>query len=147
MSTVQEYISNIEPLKKDAFLKLLEVVRTNISDGFHEEMSYKMIGFVVPKTIYPDGYHCDKKLPLPFVNLAVQKNFIAIYHTGAYAMPHVMDWFTTEYQKLSKTKVDIGKGCIRFKKIDEIPFDLVAELMQKISVDDWIKCYETTIKK
>ncbi|MBC7641908.1 MAG: DUF1801 domain-containing protein [Flavobacterium sp.] len=147
MLTVDEYISNVEPQKKDSFLKLLEIIRTNIPKGFNEEISYKMIGFVVPKFIYPEGYHCNPKLPLPFINLAAQKNFIALYHTGTYAMPHVMDWFTTEYQKQSKTKIDVGKGCIRFKKMDEIPFDLISELMQKISVDEWIKCYETNIKK
>lgn len=109
-------------------------------------MSYGMIGYVVPHSIYPSGYHCTPKLPLPFMNIASQKNFIALYHMGIYANPELLEWFTTEFPKHSTQKLDMGKGCIRFKKFDQIPFDLIAELAGKMSVEDWINCYETQIK-
>jgi len=110
-------------------------------------MSYGMIGYVVPHSLYPDGYHCSPNLPLPFVNIASQKNHIALYHMGIYSFPEILDWFTKEYPKHSKLKLDMGKGCIRFKKPEHIPFDLIGQLMKKISVEDWIRIYEEHTKK
>jgi hypothetical protein len=110
-------------------------------------MSYGMIGYVVLHTTYPDGYHFNPKLPLPFVNIASQKNFIALYHTGIYVNPNLLEWFVAEYPKHSKQKLDMGKGCIRFKKMDQIPFKLIGELMQKITVEEWITYYESDFKK
>ena len=110
-------------------------------------MNYGMIGYIVPHSTYPNGYHCNPKLPLPFINLASQKNFIALYHMGIYANPQLLDWFVAEYPKHSTQKLDMGKSCIRFKKMDQIPFDLIAELMQKITVNEWIKCYESNFIK
>jgi len=101
-----------------------------------------MIGYVVPHAIYPKGYHCSPHLPLPFVSIAAQKNFIALYHMGIYAQPELLNWFVQEYPKHVSAKLDMGKSCIRFKKIDNIPFQLIAELMKKMSVQDWINCYE-----
>lgn len=109
-------------------------------------MSYGMLGYVVPHSLYPDGYHCDPKLPLPFMNIASQKNFIAVYHMGVYADPKLLKWFTTEYAKHSKLKLDMGKSCIRFKKVDEIPFKLFAELASKMTPRDWIALYEKNLK-
>ena len=106
-----------------------------------------MLGYVVPHKTYPDGYHCDPKLPLPFVSLASQKNFVAVYHMGIYADPKLMKWFTTEFPKHSDRKLDMGKSCVRFKKIDEIPMDLIGELMSKTTVEDWVKLYEKSFKK
>jgi hypothetical protein len=91
-------------------------------------MSYGMIGYVVPHSLYPEGYHCTPELPLPFMSIASQKNFIAVYHMGIYADKNLFDWFTKEYPKFAKTKLDIGKGCIRFKKPDQIPYKLIGEL-------------------
>ena len=105
-----------------------------------------MIGYVVPHKLYPDGYHCNPKLPLPFIAIASQKNFIALYHMGIYINPLLLEWFTTEYSKQFSYKLDMGKSCIRFKKMDQIPFDLLSELIQKISVQEWIDCYESKIK-
>jgi hypothetical protein len=110
-------------------------------------MSYGMIGYVVPHSIYPDGYHCSPDLPLPFANIASQKNHIALYHMGLYANPELLDWFAKEYPKHSKLKLDMGKSCIRFRKPGQIPFDLIGQLMKKISVEDWIKVYQENIKK
>jgi hypothetical protein len=127
--------------------KLRNSIIENIPQGFEEVMSYGMLGFVIPHSIYPEGYHCDPKLPLPFINLASQKNFIALYHMGIYADNQLLEWFVAEYPKNSKTKLDMGKSCIRFKKLDDIPYELIGDLAGKISVTDWIKSYETAFKK
>jgi hypothetical protein len=114
--------------------------------GFEERMSYGMIGYVVPKSLYPAGYHCDPKLPLPFVNIASQKNFIALYHMGIYTNPELLQWFQSEYAQQCKYKLDMGKSCVRFKRMDDIPFDLIAELMGKMTPEDWINRYESAFK-
>lgn len=144
--TVNDYLNELPEERKSAFLKLRESILKNLPKGFNEEMSYGMLGYVVPHSTYPDGYHCTPKLPLPFMNIASQKNYIALYHMGIYANPELLEWFTSEYPKHSSQKLDMGKGCIRFKKLDQIPFDLIAELAGKISVQDWINGYETQIK-
>ena len=144
--TVSEYLNELPEERKSAFLKLKNSILNNLPKGFKEEMSYGMLGYVVPHTIYPNGYHCNPKLPLPFINIASQKNFIALYHMGIYANPELLKWFSSEYSKHSTQKLDMGKSCIRFKKWDQIPFDLIAELAGKMSVEDWINCYETQIK-
>jgi hypothetical protein len=145
--TVEEYLKEIPEERKPYFYKLRETIVKNIPDGFVEQMSYGMIGFVVPHSIYPDGYHCTPKLPLPFINIASQKNFISLYHMGLYADKELLNWFVTEYPKYSSLKLDMGKGCIRFKKWDQIPYDLIGQLMRKITVQDWISSYEFNFKK
>jgi len=147
MNSVQDYIDQVEESKKEPFLKLLATVRSHAPEGFEECINYKMIGFVVPKSIYPDGYHCDTSLPLPFVNLAAQKKYIALYHMGIYTDKRLLEWFQEEYGKRAKYKLDMGKSCIRFKRMDDIPLDLIGELMGKITPEEWIKSYEAQIKK
>jgi len=144
--TVNDYLNELPEERKSAFLKLRNSILNTIPKGFEEQMSYGMIGYVVPHSIYPDGYHCTPTLPLPFMNIASQKNFIALYHMGIYAIPELLEWFTAEYAKHSSQKLDMGKSCIRFKKMDQLPFDLIAALAGKMSVEDWISCYETQIK-
>ncbi len=141
-NNVEEYLEQVPPERRVYFDTLRDVVRDNLPDGFVEQISYGMIGYVVPHSRYPNGYHCDPRLPLPFASIASQKNFIGLYHMGIYANPNLFDWFITEYPKHCKLKLDMGKSCIRFKKIEQIPYDLVGELMQKMSVSDWIKLYE-----
>jgi len=145
--TVNDYLEELPEERKASFSKLRNAILNNIPEGFVEEISYGMIGYVVPHSTYPNGYHCNPKLPLPFMNIASQKNFIALYHMGIYANPEILEWFTTEYPKHSSHKLDMGKSCLRFKKMDQIPFNLIAELAEKMSVEDWIECYETLIKK
>ncbi|MBX2816868.1 MAG: DUF1801 domain-containing protein [Saprospiraceae bacterium] len=145
--TIKGYIDLLPEDRKGPVEKLLQVVESNIPDGFEKGITYKMIGFYVPHTVYPDGYHCDPKVPLPFINIASQKNFIALYHSGLYADPVLHDWFVAEYPKHSKYKLNMGKSCIRFKKVDHIPYDLIAELCQKMSVKQWIDLYESAVKK
>ena len=106
-----------------------------------------MPGFVVPHSIYPNGYHCDPKLPLPFIGYASQKNFVALYHCGIYTSPNLLDWFKTEFPNHCKTKLDMGKSCIRFKKMENIPFDLIGDLVKKMTVKNWINIYEKNLKR
>lgn len=141
------YIDQLPEDRKQAMNKLRTVIKANLPVGFEEVVSYGMIGYVVPHSLYPAGYHCDPNLPLPFINIASQKNFIAVYHMGVYANPELLEWFTTEYPKYGRKKPDMGKSCIRFKKPGEIPFELIGELAGKMTVDEWIKNYETAFKR
>jgi uncharacterized protein YdhG (YjbR/CyaY superfamily) len=144
---VQAYINTIPEERKEHFMRLFDAIRNNLPEGFEETISYGMIGWVVPKTTYPAGYHCDPKLALPFLSLASQKNFIAVYHMGIYVNPELMEWFTSEFTKVSKLKLDMGKSCIRFKKTELIPVELMGELAKKMSPQDWIARYERLLKK
>jgi uncharacterized protein YdhG (YjbR/CyaY superfamily) len=145
--TVDNYIEQLPEDRKTAMQKLRKVFVENLSAGFQECISYGMIGYVVPHSIYPAGYHCDSKLPLPFINLASQKSHIAVYHMGIYADPELLSWFQEAYSKQVKGKLDMGKSCIRFKKPEQIPYELLAELARKISIQDWISLYEKNYKK
>ena len=133
--------------RKEFFQKLRDTILANLPEGFQEEMNYGMIGYVVPHSIYPDGYHISPNLPLPFVNIASQKNHIALYHMGMYANPKILNWFVKEYPKQSTSKLDMGNSCIRFKKPEEIPFDLIGQLMRRMSVEEWVKVYEEKMKR
>ena len=146
-TTPEQYIKELPADRKEAIIQLRNTILKNLPKGFKEEMSYGMLGYVVPHEIYPGGYHCDPKLPLPFANIASQKNFIAFYHMGMYARPDLLKWFTAEYPKHSPAKLDMGKSCIRFKKPEHIPYKLIGELIKKVSVKDWIKVYEENIKR
>jgi len=146
-STPNEYIAQLPQERRVVIEKLRGIIMGNLPKGFEEQISYGMLGFVVPHSLYPSGYHVNPELPLPFINLASQKNFIALYHSGIYADNVLMNWFIDEYPKHCKLKLDMGKSCIRFKKMDDVPYKLIAELCTKITVEDWISKYETTIKK
>lgn len=145
--TPEEYRNQLSEERQVVIEKLRTIIKKNLPKGFEETIIYGMIGYVVPFSTYPDGSHCNTALPLPFINIASQKNFIAIYHMGIYAKKELLDWFTGEYPKHVKRKLDMGKSCIRFKKMDEIPYDLLGELFTKMTVNDWIKTYETAVKK
>lgn len=145
-NTVKEILNNVPPDRLVAFNKLHETIVKSLPKGFEAGISYGGLGYVVPHKLYPAGYHCKPIEPLPFAGLASQKNTINFYHMGIYADPKLLDWFVSEYPKHSKAKLDMGKSCIRFKKFDEIPFALIAQLMKKISVKDWINQYETLYK-
>lgn len=140
--TPEEYLENLPQERKTPMIKLRGTLRDNLPDGFIETMGYGMIGYVVPKAIYPAGYHCDPKLPLPFISIASQKNHIAVYHMGIYADKKLYDWFVGEYPKYVDTKLDMGKSYIRFKNPNKIPHKLIGELASKMSVKDWIARYE-----
>ena len=146
-TTIDEYIHQLPKDRKEIITKLRTVIKKNIPKGFVEELNYNMPGYVVPHSLYPSGYHCNNTLPLPFINIASQKHFIAIYHMGIYANKELMDWFTKAYPLHCKHTLDMGKSCIRFKKMDDIPYQLIGELVQKISPTQWIEMYEKSIKR
>ncbi len=146
-SSPEEYINQLPDDRKAAFNELRKTILANLPKGFSESVSSGMIGYCVPHSIYPAGYHCNPKQPLPFISIASQKNAITLYHMGVYASPELLEWFTSEYPKHSKTKLDMGKSCIRFKKPDEIPFKLIGELSKKMTPNNWIQLYEKIIKR
>ncbi len=146
-TTVEAYLAELPDDRREAIEKLRKQFKKNLPKGFEECMGYGMIGYVVPHSLYPAGYHCNPKLPLPFINIASQKNFIAVYHMGIYANPQLLQWFTDAYAKQATTKLDMGKSCIRFKKPDQIPFKLFGELAAQITVQQWIDCIESVLKK
>lgn len=141
-TTVEEYLETLPEERKDAISKLRKTMLKNLPKGFKEGMGYGMLAYVVPHSLYPNGYHCDPKLPLPFINIASQKNFIAVYHMGVYADKKLLDWFTAQYPKHTKAKLDMGKSCIRFKKEEDIPFELIGELAGKMTPKQWVDLYE-----
>ncbi len=146
INPVDIYFEKLPADRKEAMHSLRKTILDNIPKGFSEVINSVMIGYVVPHSIYPGGYHCDPKQPLPFICIASQKNFISLYHMGIYADPKLLDWFTKEYPKYVKLKLDMGKSCIRFKNADQIPLKLIAELISKVSVEKWIEQYESALK-
>jgi hypothetical protein len=145
--TVQEYLDTLPEERKEAMHALRNAISKNIPKGFKEGMGYGMMGWSVPHSLYPAGYHCDPALPLPFVGLASQKNSINFYHMGIYAEPKLLKWFVAEFPKHTKQRLDMGKSCIRFNKFDDIPVKLIGQLMKKISVKEWIQIYESNFRK
>ena len=146
-NTPDEYIDQLPEERKVAVTKLRNIIKENLPKGFEETISYGMLSYVVPHSLYPAGYHVDKKQPLPFLSIASQKNHIAVYHMAMYSDEEILHWFKEEYPKHSTRKLDMGKSCIRFKKAEQIPYELLSELLQKITVEDWIRLYEKEIKK
>lgn len=145
--TPTEYIDSLPAERKKAMTELRKAIKKNIDKNFAEGMGYGMMGYSVPHKIYPAGYHCDPKQPLPFMGLASQKNFIAVYHMGVYADKKLLDWFVKEFPKHSKSKLDMGKSCIRFKKTEDIPYKLIGELAGKMTAKQWVALYESAFKK
>ena len=146
-TTIAEILANVPTDRAAAFQQLHNVIVQNLPKGFEPGISYGGLGYVVPHSVYPDGYHCKPVEPLPFAGIASQKNSINFYHMGIYANKALLDWFVAEYPKHTTQKLDMGKSCIRFKKPENIPFALIGELMQKMTVEQWINIYETQMKK
>lgn len=142
----EDYINQLPEDRKAPMSKLHNLIKENMPEGLESGMGYGMPAYFVPKSVYPPGYHCKPFPPLPFINIASQKNFIALYHSGLYAKKELHDWFVSEYPKHAKYKLDMGKSCVRFKKTDDIPYDLIKELLGKMSVEEWITIYESAIK-
>jgi hypothetical protein len=146
-TTVDAYIAELPEDRQKAISELRKVIKKNLPKGFKEEMNYGMIGYVVPHSKYPAGYHCNPKMPLPFLNIASQKNFIAVYHMGVYANPQLLKWLTEAHAKASTKKLDMGKSCMRYKKPEDIPYKLIGELAGKITPEQWIALYEKAFKR
>ncbi len=142
----EEYIDSLPEDRKKIITQLRKTILKNLPKGFKEGMSYGMLGYVVPHSLYPDGYHTDPRQPLPFISIASQKNHIALYHMGLYGGEY-LDWFQKEWKKHTDKKLDMGKSCIRFKKPEDVPLDLIGELCTKITPQDWIAVYEKNLKR
>ena len=145
--SIKDYINSLAFDRKTTITQLINVIEQNIPKGFEKVMNYGMPSFVIPHSIYPNGYHCDTTLPLPFIGVSNQKSSISLHHMGLYADPELLNWFKSEYPKHSNTKLDMGKSCIRFKKFNEIPYELIGILSNKMTVKNWIDIYEQNIKK
>ncbi|MFK8044590.1 MAG: DUF1801 domain-containing protein [Crocinitomicaceae bacterium] len=143
----EQYFAELPEERQAPMQKLHKTIVDNMGKDIDVRMNYGMIGYVIPHSKYPDGYHCNTELPLPFMNIASQKNFVAFYHMGLYANKDIYDWFVAEYPNHVKTKLDMGKSCIRFKKVDQIPYELIGQLVAKMNADEWIDLYEKEIKK
>ncbi len=146
VTTPEEYIASLPEDRRKIISQIRKVLLKNLPKGFKEVMDYGMLGYVVPHSLYPDGYHCDSKHPLPFISLASQKNHIALYHIGLYGGEH-LTWFQNAWTKATDKKLDMGKSCIRFKKPEDVPLDLIGELATKMRPQDWIAIYEKHINK
>ena len=145
-TTIAEYMKALPDERRGAMKKLRTVIKSNLPAGFKEQISYGLPGWVVPHSSYPGGYHCDPSLPLPFISIASQKSHVGLYHMGIYADAKLLKWFEGEYPKHVTTKLDMGKSCIRFKKVESIPFDLVGELCGRMSPDEWIDVYDRNVR-
>jgi hypothetical protein len=141
-STVDEILANLPPDRLEPFNQLHQVIIKNLPKGFEPAISYGGLGYVIPHKLYPAGYHCKPSEPLPFAGIASQKGSINFYHMGIYADQQLLDWFVAEYPKHSKQKLDMGKSCVRFKKMDDIPHKLIGQLMKKMTAKQWIELYE-----
>ncbi len=146
MENIQDYIDNIPEKWRDGYIKLMEVVDKNIPKGFIKIMQYNMPTYVITLEDYPNGY-LDTGLPLPFLSIGVQKNHIAYYHMGIYGDSELLKWFQEEYAKNVKVKLNMGKSCIRFTNVKNIPYELMGELTRKITPEQWIKTYEKSRNK
>lgn len=131
---------------RDSFEKLLKVVEGNLPKGFERTVEQGMVGYVVPLSSYPNGYHVTPNTPLPFIGVAAQKRHLALYHLGIYADETLLMWFQEAYVKAVPTKLNMGKSCIRFSNPAHIPYELIAELVQKMTPEQWIDLYERNRK-
>ena len=145
-TTPEEYIATLPEDRQKIISQIRKTILKNLPKGYKEGMGYGMICYSVPDSIYPPGYHVDPKMPLGLISLASQKNHIALYHMCLYAGPY-LEWFQEEWKKVSTKKLDMGKSCIRFKKAEDVPLELIGRLAAKITPQEWIKIYEDAIKK
>ena len=145
--TPEQYLAELPEDRKEAMLAIRKQILDNLPAGFVEVMQYGMLCYVVPHSIYPKGYHCTPELPLAYMSLASQKNSVNLYSMAIYGSPKLLEWFTAEYPKYCKTKLDMGKSCIRFKKMNDIPFQLIGELSSKLAPEQWIEMYETNLTR
>jgi len=142
----EEYFTAVADDRKEAMANLRAQIEANLPAGFEAMMNYGMPSWVVPHSLYPDGYHVNPELPLPFLSLASQRSHIAIYHMGLYADPALMAWFVGEYPKYSRLKLNMGKSCIRFKNPRRVPFELIGQLCSKMTPDRWVSIYEKRVR-
>ena len=144
-SNVREYIDSLPDDRRKVVSELRKVINKNLPKGFKEGVGYGMIAWSVPHSAFPAGYHCDPSKPLMLMCLSSTKGHIALHHMGLYGSGQLMTWFKSEWPKHSAKKLDIGKACVRFKKLDDIPFDLIGELAAKLTPQQWVDQYEKAL--
>lgn len=145
--TPDEYIAGLPEDRRVAMSALRKVINDNLPKGFREEMGYGHMGWVVPKETYPPGYHCDPTQPLAFMGIASQKNYIALHSMCLYGKAEQLDWFRAEWPKYSKKKLNMGKSCIRFTRLEDIPLELIGKLASQVTPEQWIDIYEKDFKE
>lgn len=145
--TVAAYLKKLPKDRRAAMSKLRTAIKKNLPKGYREVIGYGMPSYVVPHSLYADGYHCDPELPLPFISIASQSKHIGFYHMGLYADAKLLAWFKKEYAARVPGKLDMGKSCVRFKKLDSIPYDLLGELCAKMTVEEWVRLYEAAVRR
>jgi uncharacterized protein YdhG (YjbR/CyaY superfamily) len=145
-STVTAYLAELPTDRKTVVADVRRAIKRNLPAGFVEIMQYGMISYVVPLVKFPAGYHTTPNTPLPFIALAAQKNYVALYHMGLYGNRTLLAWFTKAYAAADVGKLDMGKSCIRFKKIQQVPVALLAELASKISMAEYIAQYQAALR-
>jgi len=147
VSSIEEYIDALEEDRTIIIKKIYGILKEHLPKGFEEAFQYQMISFVVPLKRYPKGYLNRKDEPLPFISLASQKHHIAIYHYGIYSNQNLLKWAQNRYKEMTGKRLDMGKSCLRFKKMDEIPYTFIEELAEKMSVEEFIASIEQVGKK
>jgi hypothetical protein len=140
--TVEQYLAELPEERRQAIQAVRDVINKNLPAGYEEGMQYGMIGYYVPHSVYPPGYHTDPQQPLPFASLASQKNHLAIYLFCIYSAPEEATWFQEQWAKTGK-KLDMGKSCVRFKKVEDLPLPLIGETVKRMPVKKFIQHYQT----
>jgi hypothetical protein len=143
-ATVEEYLQGLPADRRTAISAVRQVILANLPKGYVECMSYGMIGYVVPHRLYSAGYHCDPRLPLPYANLGSQKNHMALHVMIIYGDPATEQWFRKAWQAAGK-KLDMGKCCVRFKKLEDVPLDVIGQVIARVPVKDYIARVENVI--
>ena len=142
--TVDEYLKSLPADRRTAISAVRKVILDNLPEGYEECMSYGMIGYVVPHRIYPAGYHCDPSLPLPLANLASQKNHMALYLMCCYGDKATDQWFRKAWAAAGK-KLDMGKSCVRFKKLEDVSIEVIGQLIARVPVKKYIARMEQVL--
>lgn len=142
--TPEEYIASLPEDRQKIVSEMRRAIKKNLPKGFKEVMAYGMIGYVVPLSLYPAGYHCNPEQPLGFICIASTKGHIALHHMGLYA-GGLLEWFQAEWPKHSDKKLDMGKACVRFKKPGDVPLELIGKLAAKMTPQQWIAQYEKAL--
>jgi len=143
-ATVDEYLAALPSERRAALQAVRKVIQANLGKGFKEGMQYGMIGYCVPHSVYPAGYHCDPKQPLPFASLASQKNHMSFSVMSVYLDPAEERWFKSAWQKSGK-KLDMGKACVRFKRLEDVPLEVVGQTFARTSAAQFIERYEAIL--
>lgn len=142
--TVAAYLQSLPTERREAIAAVRKVILDNLDPDFEESMQYGMIGYCVPHRVFPAGYHCDPKLPLPFAGLASQKNYMSLYLMSVYGGSSEEVWLRAAWKQAGK-KLDMGKCCIRFKRLDDLPLDTVAEAFRRVPARAWVAYYQASL--